>query len=91
VSVRVGAVPALTEYNKRFLPWSALGAVLWSVYTCVLSYNVGSTVDNFPAASIVISGAITTALMALVYLIMRRHERAGGGRAASNETGSGSP
>ena len=76
---------------RRFLPWSALGAVLWSVYTCVLAYNVGSTLDDFPAASIVISGAITTALMAFVYLIMPRHERAGGGRAAPSETGSGSP
>jgi membrane-associated protein len=88
----VNATMGMTGYPyKRFLPWSALGAVLWSAYTCVLAYHVGSTVDNFPAASIVISGAITSALMACVYLIMRRHERAGGGRAAQSETGSGSP
>jgi membrane-associated protein len=71
----VGATMGMNGFPyKRFLPWSALGAVLWSVYTCVLAYNVGSTIDNFPTASIVISGLITTALMGFAYLIMRLHE-----------------
>lgn len=88
----VNATMGMTGYPyKRFLPWSALGAVLWSTYTCVLAYKVGSTLDNYPTASIVISGAITTALMAFAFLIMRHHERAGGGRAAPGETGSGPP
>jgi membrane protein DedA with SNARE-associated domain len=77
----VNSTMGMTKYPyRRFLPWSALGGVLWSIYTCVLAYKVGSTFDNYPAASIVISGAITTALMALGFLIMRRRDRAGGAR-----------
>jgi hypothetical protein len=56
---------------------SANQALLWSTYTCVLAYKVGSTLDNYPTASIVISGAITTALMAFAFVIMRRQDRAG--------------
>jgi membrane-associated protein len=78
----VNSTMGMTEYPyRRFLPWSALGGILWSTYTCVLAYKVGSTFDNYPAASIVISGAITTALMAVGFLIMRRRDRAGEGRA----------
>lgn len=79
----VNSTMGMTEYPyRRFLPWSALGGVLWSTYTCVLAYKVGSTLDNYPAASIVISGAITTVLMAVGFLIMRRRDRAAGDAAA---------
>jgi membrane protein DedA with SNARE-associated domain len=72
----INSTMGMTEYPYwRFLPWSTLGAVLWSTYTCVLAYKVGSSLDNYPAASIVISGAITTALMAVAFLVMRRHDR----------------
>lgn len=78
----INSTMGMTEYPyRRFLPWSALGGVLWSTYTCVLAYKVGATLDNYPAASIVISGAITTALMTVAFLIMRRRDRAGGVRA----------
>src|SRR5215212_2215609 len=69
----VNSTMGMTEYPyRRFLPWSALGGALWSTYTCVLAFKVGSTLDNYPAASIVISGVITTALMGVAFLIMRR-------------------
>ena len=75
----INATMGITEYPYgTFLPWSALGAVLWSTYTCVLAYKVGSTLENYPAASIVISGAITTALMGLAFLFVRRRDRATG-------------
>jgi membrane protein DedA with SNARE-associated domain len=75
----INATMGMTEYPYwRFLPWSALGAVLWSTYTCVLAYKVGSTLDNYPAASIVISGAITTVLMGIAFLVIRRRDRAAG-------------
>ena len=57
---------------RSFLPWSALGGVLWSTYTCLLAYWVGSTLDNYPLASVVVSGAITTLLIAIYFLHARR-------------------
>jgi len=72
----VNSTMGMTEYPYgRFLPWSALGGVMWSTYTCLLAYKVGSTLDNYPAASILISGAITTVLMAVAFVIMRRRDR----------------
>jgi membrane-associated protein len=59
----------------KYLPWSALGAVLWSTYTCVLAYLVGSSLDNYPLASVYISGLITTVLMAVIFLVMRRRDK----------------
>lgn len=32
----------------KFLPWSALGGILRSVYTCALAYWVGSTIEDYP-------------------------------------------
>ncbi len=73
----VNSTMGMTEYPYReFLLWSALGGTLWSIYTCLLAYKVGSALDNYPAASIVISGAITTVLMAVAFLVMRHRDRA---------------
>jgi membrane protein DedA with SNARE-associated domain len=60
---------------RDFIPWSALGGVLWSTYTCLLAYWVGSKVDDYPVASVYISGAITTLLMAGFFLAERRRAR----------------
>jgi membrane-associated protein len=60
---------------RDFIPWSALGGVLWSTYTCLLAYWVGSKVDDYPLASIYISGAITTLLMAGFFFAERRRKR----------------
>jgi membrane-associated protein len=59
----------------KFLPWSALGAILWSTYTCLLAYWVGSTIEDYPLASVVISGAITTALISVLFLRERRRRQ----------------
>ena len=61
----------------QFLPWSALGGILWSVYTCALAYWVGSTIEDYPLASIIVSGAITTALISILFLRERRRRRKG--------------
>jgi membrane-associated protein len=66
---------------RRFLPWSVLSGVLWSVYTCVLAYNIGLALADFPLASVVISGAVTTVAIGVVFLTLRSHRRA----AASTE------
>ncbi|MFN8132617.1 MAG: DedA family protein [Solirubrobacteraceae bacterium] len=57
---------------RQFLPWSALGGLLWATYTCVLAYWVGSTIEDYPVASMMVSGAITTALIAIIFLRERR-------------------
>lgn len=64
---------------RDFLPWSALGGTIWSTYTCGLAYWVGSKLDEYPMASVVISGGITTLLMAGFYFVERwRNRRAHG-------------
>ncbi|HET9945128.1 MAG TPA: VTT domain-containing protein [Actinomycetes bacterium] len=59
---------------RRFLPWSILGGVLWSTYTCVLAYLIGTALAGFPLASIVISGLVTTVALAFLYVTFR-HRR----------------
>jgi membrane-associated protein len=61
---------------RRFLPWSILSGVLWSVYTCVLAYNIGLALADFPLASVVISGVVTTVAIGIVFMTLRRHRRA---------------
>jgi hypothetical protein len=60
----------------RFLLWSAIGGALWSAYTCVLAYAVGTALDNFPLASVVISGVITTLLLGVIFWRVRRQRQA---------------
>jgi membrane-associated protein len=57
---------------RQFLPWSALGGLVWSVYTCGLAYLVGTALEGFPLASVVISGLITTIVIAIVFVSQRR-------------------
>lgn len=64
---------------RRFLPWSVLGGVLWSVYTCGLAYKVATTLSGFPLASIVVSSLITSAALAAIYFVDRRRRRAAQG------------
>jgi membrane-associated protein len=60
----------------KFLLWSAIGGSLWSVYTCLLAYSVGTALDNYPLASVAISGAITTAVMGIAFWWVRRQRKA---------------
>jgi membrane-associated protein len=57
---------------RSFIPWSGLGAAIWSTYTCLLAYWVGSALDDYPLASIIISGAITSALIAAFFVYQRK-------------------
>jgi membrane-associated protein len=57
---------------RRFLLWSALGGTIWAVYTCALAYAVGTALEDFPLASVVISGTITTVLMGIIFWTIRR-------------------
>jgi membrane-associated protein len=62
-----------------FLPWSAIGGALWATYTCLLAYWIGSTLEDYPLASVIISGVVTTAIMGIVFL--RQRSRRGAARA----------
>ena len=73
----VNATMGLAEYPyPRFLLWSAIGGTTWAIYTCLLAYWVGTSIANYPLASIVISGVITTILVVAVFFIVRRHRDA---------------
>jgi membrane-associated protein len=73
VRFAVNVSMGLTEYPyRRFLCYSTIGGALWATYTCLLAYWVGGALEDFPIASIVISGVITTALIGVVYWIDRR-------------------
>jgi membrane-associated protein len=60
---------------RRFLLWSALGGTIWGVYTCALAYAVGTALADFPLASVIISGAITTVLMGIILWAVRRNRK----------------
>jgi membrane protein DedA with SNARE-associated domain len=79
----VNASMGLTHYPyRRFLLWSSIGGTTWSLYTCLLAYAVGTALADFPLASVVISGAITTLALAVIFLVARRR-RAGSVRTAA--------
>ena len=60
---------------RRFLGWSVVSGILWSVYTCALAYYVATTLAGFPLASLVISSAITAGALALVFYVARSKKR----------------
>ena len=77
VRFAVNVSMGLIEYPYlRFLLFSAIGGVAWATYTCVLAYWVSTALADFALASIVISGIVTTVLVAGVYWI-DRHRQAG--------------
>ena len=73
----VNATMGLAEYPyPRFLLWSAIGGTLWAIYTCLLAYWVGTAIADYPLASLVISGAITTIFVVAIFFVVRRHRSA---------------
>jgi membrane protein DedA with SNARE-associated domain len=69
----VNATMGISEFPyRRFLLWSSIGGALWSVYTCGLAYLIGTALAGFPLASVVISGAVTTAAIAVLAIYLRR-------------------
>ena len=50
--------------------------MLWSTYTCLLAYKVGTAVADYPLASVVISGLVTTAVIAIIFVVIRRRHHA---------------
>ncbi len=72
----VNATMGLSDIRyRRFLPWSIVSGCLWSVYTCVLAYEIGVALGDYPFASFIISGLVTTVALAAVIFTVRRHRR----------------
>ena len=42
------------------------------MYTCGLAYLVGTSLADFPLASVIISGLITTLALGAIFLVLRR-------------------
>ena len=73
----VAATMGLRRYPyPRFLLFSAIGGTAWAFYTCVFSYNIGQSLDGYPVLSIAVSVVVTTALLALLYLPLKRRYEA---------------
>ena len=78
VRFAVNVLMGMTEYPyRRFLLYSAIGGMAWAIYTCVLAYFVSTALADFPLASIIISGLITSSLVAAVYWTDRRRRASG--------------
>jgi membrane protein DedA with SNARE-associated domain len=71
---------------RRFIAWSAVGGTLWATYTVLLAYYVGTALADFPLASIVISGLITTGAIVAIFWGDRVRRRVVGPQ--TSETGS---
>jgi membrane-associated protein len=74
---------------RRFLAWSMLSGILWSVYTCALAYWVSTTLAGFPLASLVISSLITSAALAAVYFVERKKLKKAKGATSAGATTDG--
>ena len=80
----VNAMFGLQAYPyKKFLLWSAIGGTTWSIYTCGLAYLIGTTLVNFPLASVIISGLVTTIAVGVLFLVVRRRRRAAAAAASA--------
>jgi membrane-associated protein len=73
VTAGMGALPM--PYRGYAL-WSAVGAVGWTTYTCLVAYFIGTALDEFPVASIVISCVSSTILIGAILLVERWRRRA---------------
>jgi membrane protein DedA with SNARE-associated domain len=87
VRFMVGATMGLTRFPyPRFLLWDAIGGTLWAVYTCVFCYLIASVINDMPVVSIAVSVVVTTGMLAVLYIPLKRSwEESEGAVAASNE------
>lgn len=57
---------------RQFLLWSSIGGTTWAIYTSLLAYWVATALAGYPLASFLIAGLITTALIAVIFVIEGR-------------------
>ena len=81
----VNATMGLSDIRyRRFLGWSILSGTLWSAYTCLLAYWIGLSLGEYPLASVVISGTVTTIAIGVVFWTLRRQHAKSRPKAASH-------
>jgi membrane-associated protein len=69
----VNASLGVSRYPYReFLLWSAIGGTTWAIYTAALAYLVATALAGFPLASMLVSATITTLVLVVVFLRLRR-------------------
>jgi membrane-associated protein len=70
---------ALPMPYRSFAASTAIGAVAWSAYTCIVAYAIGTALDEFPLASIVIACASSAAIVGAVFFLERKRFRSSAG------------
>lgn len=71
VTMGIGRYP-----YRRFLLFSSIGGATWAAYTCVFSFWIGQALDGYPVLSIATSVLITTAMLGLMYIPLKRRYEA---------------
>jgi membrane-associated protein len=73
VRFAVNATMGITQYPyPRFLLFSVVGGFGWAAYTCAISYWAGKALSDYPVLSILTGILLTTAILAVLYLLLRR-------------------
>lgn len=60
---------------RRYVLWSVISGTLWSIYTCILAYEIGLALGAYPLASFVISGLVTTVAIAVIFFTVRHNRQ----------------
>jgi membrane protein DedA with SNARE-associated domain len=68
----IAGMGALPMPYRPFFMASTLGALVWSTYTCLMAYFIGTALADFPIASIALACASSAIFLGLGYYIYRR-------------------
>jgi membrane-associated protein len=68
----IAGMGALPMPYGRFLLASAIGAIAWSTYTCLMAYFIGTALADFPIASVALACASSAIILGIGYWIWRR-------------------
>lgn len=72
VTASMGAI----RYPYRsYLTWSVIGGFAWATYTCLMAYAIGTALDEFPVASVVMAGASSGIIVAVGFFVIRRRAK----------------
>ena len=73
VRFAVNAGMGLTKYSyPKFLLFSAIGGMTWSLYVCGISYWVGQELSDYPVLSFFTGIAFCSAIVAVLYFSLKR-------------------
>jgi membrane protein DedA with SNARE-associated domain len=82
----IAGMGALPMPYRRFLLAATIGDAVWSAYTCLAAYFIGTALADFPIASIALACASSAIILGIAYAIWRRIRRA---EAATEEAPAG--